>query len=90
MQPMPKLVYLGAAFFLAAPVALLIALASNTIYPYYDTTPHLFGLSPRDDQQLGGILMAVEQSLILFVVFSLTFHQLLADDERRPEELGST
>jgi putative membrane protein len=87
MQPMPKLVYLAAAFFLAAPVALLIALASNTIYPYYDTTPHLFGLSPRDDQQLGGILMAVEQSLILFVVFSLTFHQLLVDDERRPDAL---
>ena len=31
--------------------------------------------------------MAVEQSLILFVVFSLTFHQLLADDERRPDAL---
>ena len=87
MQPMAKLVYLAAAFFLAAPVALLIALASNTIYHYYDTTPHLFGLSARDDQQLGGILMAVEQSLILFVVFSLTFYQLLADDERRPDPL---
>jgi len=87
MQPMPKLVYLAAAFFLAAPVALLIALASSTIYHYYDTTPHLFGLSARDDQQLGGILMAVEQSLILFVVFSLTFYQLLADDERRPDPL---
>ena len=86
MQPMAKLVYLAAAFFLAAPVALLIALASNTIYPYYDTTPHLFGLSPRDDQQLGGILMAVEQSVILFVVFSLAFYELLADDERRPDD----
>ena len=72
--PMAKLVYLAAAFFLAAPVALLIALASSTIYHYYDTTPHLFGLSARDDQQLGGILMAVEQSLILFVVFSLAFY----------------
>jgi hypothetical protein len=29
--------------------------------------------------------MAVEQSVILFVVFSLTFYQLLADDERRPD-----
>ncbi len=87
MSPMPKLVYLAAAFFVAAPVALLIALAGSTIYPYYDTTPHLFGLSPRDDQQLGGILMAVEQSLILFLVFSLAFYELLAADERRPDPL---
>jgi len=34
--------------------------------------------------------MAVEQSLILFVVFSFTFHQLLADDERCPDQLPST
>jgi cytochrome c oxidase assembly factor CtaG len=88
MQPMAKLVYLAAAFFLAAPVALLIALASGTIYPYYNTTPHLFGLSARDDQQLGGILMAVEQSMILFLVFSLAFHELLAADERRPDPLN--
>jgi putative membrane protein len=80
MAPVPKLAYLGAAFFLAAPVALLIALATSTIYAYYDTTPHLFGLSPLEDQQLGGMLMAVEQSTLLFVAFSWTFLRLLADD----------
>ena len=63
----PRVIYLAAAFFLAAPVALLIALANSTIYPYYDTTPHLWGLSPLEDQSLGGMLMAVEQSMILFV-----------------------
>ena len=31
--------------------------------------------------------MAVEQSLILFLVFSLAFYGLLADDERRPDPL---
>jgi cytochrome c oxidase assembly factor CtaG len=85
----PKLAYLGAAFFLAAPVATLIALAPSTIYAYYDATPHLWGLSPLEDQQLGGILMAVEQSIILFAVFSITFLQMLTDDERTAEPLGS-
>ena len=41
----------GGAFFLAAPVALLIALAGSTIYPFYDTTPHLWGLTPLEDQR---------------------------------------
>ena len=89
MQPVAKLAYLGGAFFLAAPVALLIALAAHTIYPYYDTTPHLFGLSPLEDQQIGGMLMAVEQSVLLFVAFSWTFLRLLADDGSA-DTLGST
>jgi putative membrane protein len=85
----PKLAYLGGAFFLAAPLATLIALAPSTIYSYYDATPHLWGLSPLEDQQLGGILMAVEQSIILFAVFSITFLHMLRDDDRAPEPLGS-
>jgi cytochrome c oxidase assembly factor CtaG len=84
-----KLAYLGGAFFLAAPVATLIALAPSTVYPYYDTTPHLWGLSPLEDQQAGGILMAVEQSIILFVVFSITFLRMLGDDDRTAGALGS-
>jgi len=90
LQAVPRLAYLAAAFVLAAPVALLVALSSSTIYPYYATTPHLWGLSPQDDQQLGGILMAVEQSIILFLAFSVCFMRMLSDDERRPETLGSS
>jgi len=89
MSPMPKLVYLAVAFFVAAPVALVIALANSTIYSFYDTTPHLFGLSPLEDQQLGGMLMAVEQSALLFVAFSWTFFRLLSEDEHAPDPLGS-
>jgi putative membrane protein len=85
MSPLPKLVYLAAAFFIAAPVALVIALAGGTIYPFYDTTPHLFGQSPLADQQIGGMLMAVEQSVLLFAAFSWTFFRLLADDEQAPD-----
>jgi len=76
----PKLAYLGAAFFLAAPVALLIALATSTIYPYYDATPHLWGLSPLEDQSLGGMMMAVEQSVILFVAAFWAFTAMMDED----------
>ena len=81
MRPEARLVYVSAAFFLAAPVALLIALAGHTIYPYYDSTPHLFGWSPHLDQQIGGILMAVEQSILLFVMFAISFVALLAAED---------
>jgi putative membrane protein len=89
MAPTPKLVYLAIAFFVAAPVAAFIALATTTLYPYYDGTPHLFGQTPLEDQQIGGMLMAVEQSILLFVAFTWTFFAMLRDDERAPETLGA-
>jgi putative membrane protein len=81
LPPAGRVVYVSAAFFLAAPVAVLIMLAPHTVYPYYDTTPHLFGWTPRDDQQIGGILMAVEQSILLFVVFAVSFVRLLEQED---------
>jgi cytochrome c oxidase assembly factor CtaG len=75
-----RVIYLAAAFFLAAPVALLIALAGSTIYPYYDTTPHLWGLTPLEDQSLGGMMMAVEQSVILFVAAFQAFTAMMDED----------
>ena len=89
MAPVPKLVYLAAAFFVAAPVTFVIALANSTIYPFYDAAPHLFDQSPLDDQQLGGMLMAVEQSMLLFAAFSWTFFRLLSEDEQAPDAVGS-
>ena len=75
-----RVIYLAAAFFLAAPVALLIALAGSTIYPYYDTTPHLWGLTPLEDQSIGGMMMAVEQSVILFVAAFWAFAAMMDED----------
>jgi cytochrome c oxidase assembly factor CtaG len=80
-RPGPRLVYLAVAFFVAAPIALVIALSHRSLYPFYDSTPHLFGLSPLHDQQLGGILMAVEQSILLFVAASWTFFCLMDEEE---------
>jgi putative membrane protein len=68
---------------------LLIALSNSAIYPFYDATPHLFGRNPLDDQQFGGMLMAVEQSVLLFAAFSWTFFKLLSEDERVPDAVGS-
>jgi len=89
MRPGPRVIYLCAGFFLASPLALMIALASSTIYGFYDTTPHLWGLTPLDDQSLGGMLMAIEQSMILFVAAFYAFVQLLREDDAAPDAIGS-
>jgi cytochrome c oxidase assembly factor CtaG len=89
-RPGTRLIYLAVAFFVAAPIALVIALSHSTLYAFYDSTPHLWGLSPLHDQQLGGILMAVEQSILLFVAASWSFFCLMneEDDEDAAQEVA--
>jgi cytochrome c oxidase assembly factor CtaG len=86
MQSLPKLVYLLAAFFLAAPLALVLALSQTPVYAFYEHTPKLWGLSALEDQQLGAITMSVEQAVILFAACSIVFGRLL--EHEGEDELG--
>jgi cytochrome c oxidase assembly factor CtaG len=90
MSPGPRLIYLCLAFFLGAPIALAIALADTTIYSFYDTTPHLFDLTPLEDQSIGGMLMSIEQSAILFAAAFYALLQLLREDDSQSDAVGST
>ena len=85
MTHAPKLIYLVLAFFLASPLALVLALSHTTVYGFYLHTSKLWGLSALTDQQLGAITMAVEQAVILFGACSVVFMRLLdseGDDEQ--------
>ena len=76
--------YVFAAFVLASPIGLVIALVPNAIYDFYVHAHHRSGAStPLGDQQLGGMLMAVEQAVVFFAVFAYWFFRFLAEEERR-------
>jgi putative membrane protein len=75
-----------AAFVLASPIGLVIALVPDAIYDFYvDAPERLWGLSPLEDQQLAGILMAFEQAIVFFAVLAFWFVRFFAEDERRAE-----
>ena len=75
-----------AAFVLGSPIGLVIALVPDAIYDFYvDAPERLWGLSALEDQQLAGLLMAVEQSIVFFAVFAVCFLRFLAEEERREE-----
>jgi cytochrome c oxidase assembly factor CtaG len=65
-----KALYLFAAFVLAAPLGLLLALLPRPIYDFYKDAPQLWGLSDKTDQEIAGVTMAVEQAVIFFAVFA--------------------
>ena len=73
--------YAFAAFVLAAPLGLLLALLPRSIYSYYVAArPRVWGLTPLGDQELAGVTMAAEQALVLFVVFAYWFRRFLAEE----------
>ena len=75
-----------AAFVLGSPIGLVIALVPSAIYDFYvDAPERVWGLSPLADQQLGGVLMSVEQAIVFFGVFAYWFLRFLAEEDRREE-----
>ena len=76
--------YVFAGFVLASPIGLVMALVPSAIYDFYVDAHHrVWGLDPLEDQQLAGLLMAVEQAVVFFAVFVYWFFRFLLEEERR-------
>jgi putative membrane protein len=87
MQPLGYVA--GAKAGLAA-LGLYLAWSTTALYPYYEHTPRIWGLSPVEDQNIGGVLMMAEQSLTLVLVMVVLFVGMLArseEEQRRRERL---
>jgi len=76
-----KAAYVFAAFVLASPVGLLLALLPRPLYDFYVEAPRLQGISPLTDQQMAGVLMAVSEAVVFFAVFAYFFLRFLAEEE---------
>ena len=69
----PRMLYL---FLIGIPmqlVASIITFADSVLYQWYAGAPRTWGLSPLDDQKLGGLLMWVPGNLYLFGAIAVVF-----------------
>ena len=86
LSSMARAGYVVAAFVLSAPLGLVLALVPRPLYDFYAGAPErVWGLSRLEDQQLGGMTMAGEQSIVFFAVFAYWFACFLAEQERLEE-----
>ena len=58
-------------------------------YPVYQSTTSTYGLTPLEDQQLGGLIMWVPAGLVYIVAGLFMFARLLAQTEKRALVLDS-
>ena len=82
--------YIGCAKFGLAALGLYLTWSGTVAYDYYAQLPRIWGLDPVEDQNAGGAIMMVEQSLTFVIALVVLFALLLRQseiDERRRERL---
>ena len=71
-------------------LGLYLVWSKSVAYDFYERVPRVWGLSALEDQNVGGALMMVEQSIVLVLVFTVLFVRMLGQseqDELRRERL---
>lgn len=63
-------------------LGILLTFAPNAIFSYYTAQPHYWGLDPDADQALAGVIMALEQSIVMGIALVFLFTRMLAQSER--------
>jgi putative membrane protein len=90
VQPVPMrrplegtmgLAYIFAAKMTLGVLGLYLTWSSAVAFDYYNHVPRIWGLSPIQDQNVGGAIMMVEQALVLLAVFFLLFVKMLTQSE---------
>jgi putative membrane protein len=75
------LAYLGVAFVSSAFLGLAFIFSSTAFYDFYKQAPRLWGLSAAKDQNLGGILMNAEQTVVFLSALAYFLVRLLNEEE---------
>jgi cytochrome c oxidase assembly factor CtaG len=85
LTPPAGLAYLAVAFIGSSFLGLAYIFSSRPFYAFYEHAPRLWGLSPIRDQNLGGILMNGEQTLVFLLAIGWFVLRLLDEEHARDE-----
>ena len=79
MPELPRLSYPGQMlylFLLSIPMAIVsvyISYADSILYPMYASAPRVWGISPMNDQLMGGLIMWIPGGFFLYTIISIVF-----------------
>lgn len=68
-----RMVYVFAQTFSGFIVGSFITNSRTVLYTYYEAAPRTWGITPMDDQQLGGLIMWIVGGFYLLVIYSVIF-----------------
>jgi cytochrome c oxidase assembly factor CtaG len=85
LDGMGPVLYMGSTKLFVGALGMALAFAPSALYPYYVHHAHVWGISAHDDQSIAGLIMAVEQSLVMGVALVVLFVGALAESEREQQ-----
>ena len=85
LDGMGPVVYMASTKLFVGALGMGLAFAPSALYPYYVHHARVWGISAHDDQSIAGLIMAVEQSLVMGVALVVLFVRALAESEREQQ-----
>ena len=82
---MGPVTYMASTKLLVGLLGLVLAFAPQTLYPFYAHKPDYWGLTPHEDQSMAGLVMALEQSIVMGIALVVLFVQMLTESEREAQ-----
>jgi putative membrane protein len=82
---MGPVVYMLSTKLFVGALGMGLAFAPEALYPYYIHHARVWGISAHDDQAIAGLIMAIEQSIVMGVALALLFMRMLGESEKEQE-----
>ncbi|WP_051325110.1 cytochrome c oxidase assembly protein [Candidatus Solirubrobacter pratensis] len=85
------ILYMASTKVLVGFLGVLLAFSPTLLFDFYDVNGTRWGLSPIDDQHVAGLVMALEQSIVMGIALAYLFARMLAESEaedQRAERYG--
>jgi cytochrome c oxidase assembly factor CtaG len=82
---MGPVVYMVATKLFVGLLGVALAFSPDPLYDVYERQGGYWGMSPADDQAVGGLVMALEQSIIMGVALVFLFVRALSESEREEQ-----
>jgi putative membrane protein len=78
---MGPILYMASTKILVGFLGIMLTFSSTVLYDFYETGGTRWGLSALDDQHVAGLVMALEQSLVMGVALAYLFFRMLSESE---------
>lgn len=85
LRGMAPVVYMASTKLLVGALGMGLAFAPSALYAFYEHRARVWGISAVTDQALAGLIMAVEQSIVMGVALAALFIRALGESEREQQ-----
>jgi putative membrane protein len=82
---MGPIAYMASTKILVGFLGILLAFAPDLLYDAYDLPGERWGMTAQTDQQVAGLIMALEQSIVMGIALAWLFARMLGESEEEEQ-----